>query len=173
MAFAKTVDRFTEAYLEFYPLVYSAVYKKVGNKDDAADICQEIFMIFMEKFDEIENRRNWLLGTLRNVVYRYYQRKATKSTEDIDEMFNDIGLTFVNGFRDTRILISEAMENVECSEKERVMLDLIATHNFTYVAVAEIMGLTRRQVQYQYDQVVARIMDYLGKKGIKNLEDLL
>lgn len=165
------VDEFTRAYMEYYPLILSATLTKVSNSDDARDICQEVFAIFYDKFDTIENKRAWLYGALKNVVYRYYNKKDT--SVDIDEVFDDIGLSFTNGFRDTRILIREAMDNNDVTEEERVILDLIATRSFSYENVARILGLTRRQVEYKYSQVVKGILDYLKKKGIKDIAELL
>jgi RNA polymerase sigma factor (sigma-70 family) len=143
----------------------------VGNVDDARDICQEVFIILYEKFDGIRNVRAWLYGTLKNVVYRYYT--ARKQHVDIDDMFNSMGLSFTNGFRDTRIMINEAIEELECDGEERIILDLIARYNFSYVNVAKILGLTRRQVEYKYGQLVRGIMDHLKKNGITDISELL
>ena len=162
---------FSEAYMEYYPQIFSSVMTRVGNVDDARDICQEVFIIFYEKFKTIKNIRAWLYGTLKNVVYRYYSSKG--ENVDIDELFDSIGLSFTNGFKDTRILINEAITQIECSEEERIMLDLIAKHNFSYVNVAKILGLTRRQVEYKYEQLVKEILDYLKKKGITDIAELL
>ncbi|OHD63495.1 MAG: hypothetical protein A2176_11335 [Spirochaetes bacterium RBG_13_51_14] len=166
-----SVDEFTQAYMEYYSQVFSSILTKVGNAEDARDLCQEVFLIFFDKFEKIENKRAWLYGTLRNVVYRHYAKKDPGV--DIDEVFNDVGLTFTNGFRDTRIIISEALEQIECGEDERTMLDLIATHNFTYGNAAGVLGLTRRQVEYKYGQLVKRILEYLNSKGIKDIAELL
>jgi DNA-directed RNA polymerase specialized sigma24 family protein len=38
-------ERFTGIYAEYYPLVYNAVYSKIGKRHDADDICQEVFLI--------------------------------------------------------------------------------------------------------------------------------
>ncbi len=168
----RNIDEYTESYVTFYPLIFSAVYTKIGNRDETKDLCQEIFLIYFQKFDEVENARKWLLGTMRNVVLQYYQRKG-KNNVNIDDVFEDISLTYVNGFRDTRIILSEALENIECDEKDRMVLDLIATHNFTYGKVAELLGLTHRQVEYKYSQLVKKVSDYLNNKGIKDIQELL
>ena len=78
-------QNYTEIYTEYYPYVYNTVYTKVGNSDDAHDICQEIFIVFYEKFEEVENHRKWLWGTMRNFVLKYFERK--RSTLDIDSIF--------------------------------------------------------------------------------------
>ena len=91
------LDNFTEDYMNYYPLVFSTIYSKVNNKDEAEDICQEVFIAFHNKYNEIENKRKWLYGSIRIQVLRYYNRKHNKN-EDIDDNLNDVGLTFVNGF---------------------------------------------------------------------------
>ena len=90
-------ELFAEAFNNFYPLVFSTVYTKVGNYDESEDICQEIFMRFFRKFDEIIDFRKWLYGTLRNVLLEYYRKK---SKERIDEytLVEDVSLSYVNGF---------------------------------------------------------------------------
>ena len=37
---------------------------------------------------------------------------------DIDNIFNDAALTFVNGFRDMRIIVEEALEDVDIFKDE-------------------------------------------------------
>jgi RNA polymerase sigma factor (sigma-70 family) len=164
-------DEFTQAYMEYYPLLLSSLLTRVGNPEEARDLCQEVFIIFLEKYSTIQNKRAWLFGTLKNVVYQHYARK--KPDVDIDEVFNDEGLAFTNGARDARILIGEAIEQVDCTEEDRILLDLIAIHDYSYGNVAEILGLTRRQVEYKYGQLAKSILEYLKSKGIKDLAELL
>jgi RNA polymerase sigma factor (sigma-70 family) len=157
--------------MEFYPVIYGSVLTRVGNRDDADDICQEIFLVYYDKFDTIENRRSWLFGTMKNVLYNHY-RKSSKNITVTDD-FDDMGMTFTNGFRDTRIVIGEAIENIECTEEERILLDMVATFNFSYARVGEVLGWSRRQVEYRYATLVKRIQDYLTRKGIKDIAELL
>ena len=168
----KKNEKYTEVYIEYYPIVYSVIYSKIRNRDVADDVCQEVFIILFNKFEKVENYRAWLLGTLRFEVLKYFQKQKGGQV-NIDEIFEDINLTYVNGFRDTRIAINEAIDEIECDEKDRVMLDLIAKYNFTYGKVAELSGQTRRQVEYRYNQLIAMIMDSLKKKGIDSIGELL
>ncbi len=161
-------DAFTEAYLDYYPMVFNSIYTRVASLEDTKDMCQEIFTIFFEKLDSIENKRQWLLGTLKNVVMQYYQKKRIK-IDNID----DIEFTFVNGAREARVIIKDAIENAECNDVERVILDLIAIHNLSYNDVAKILGFTRRQVEYRYGLIVDRILRYLKTRGIEDIGELL
>ncbi len=165
---------FAEAYNIYFPMVFCAVNAKVNNYDDAEDICQEIFIKFHEKYETIENKRKWLYGALRFEVMKHYKKKKADPV-DIENMFQDAGLSFVNGFRDTRIIISDAIEEMNNFEDENdsALFDLIAINNFTYEEAGSQLGLSKRQTRYKYGKVVERLLDALNKKGIKNLEDLL
>jgi RNA polymerase sigma factor (sigma-70 family) len=165
-------ERFTEIYHEYYPVVFNTVFSKIENETDASDICQEIFLIFFNKFDEVENPRAWLFGVMKNVVLRFY-RDQKNSGLDIDAVFDDSAMIYVNGFRDTRLMITEAMESVNLDEKERQVLDYVALSNYSYSNVGKIIGMTKRQVGYAYQNAVRKITDYLKTKGIQDLGDLL
>ncbi len=165
-------ERFTGIYAEYYPLVYNAVYSKVGNRHDADDICQEVFLITYEKLDNVYSVRNWLYSTLKNAVLRYYERNK-RPVEDIEKVFDDIGLTYINGFKDIRIIITDAIEKLDFSEEERLILEYIAFYGYSYAETGKIMGLTKRQVGYKYVNIVDRILEKLKEQGIENIEDIL
>lgn len=168
-------NRLTEIYSDYYPIVYSTIHTKVGNRDDAQDICQEVFIRLFERLDDVDNVRRWLFSALKLVVLEHFRKKKNKDELNVDDVFQDVSLTFVNGFRDARIIINEAIENIDnfSDNKERIIFDLIAVNNFTYQMAAEQLGMTRRQIEYRYGQIVDRIIKYLHSKGIKNIEDLL
>lgn len=169
----KRFSSFSDVYSDYYSLIFSSIARKLNDESDTEDICQEIFIRFYEKFDEVENPRKWLFGTMRNVIFEYFRKK--RPNEDIDDFLGDVNLTYVNGFRDTRILISEALESEENfeNEKEQILFDLIAINHYTYREAGNELGITKKQAGYQYGIIVKRIIDFLHKKGIHNLEDLL
>jgi RNA polymerase sigma-70 factor (ECF subfamily) len=165
-------DMFVDAYLEYYPVIYSAVYASISNKDDADDICQEIFLIFYNKFDTIQNRRTWLHVTMKNVLGNYYRKKKSSKSDNVEDM-DTAGIVYYNGFRDTRILIQEAIENIQCTDTEKNILDMIAVHRFTQEKTAELLGMSRRQIRYRMETVSKRIINYLKLKGINDIGELL
>jgi RNA polymerase sigma-70 factor, ECF subfamily len=171
--FAKNRD-FAEAYNNLYPVVFSTLYSKLGNVDDAEDLCQELFIKLYDKLDEIENKRKWLYGAMRLEVMAFFRKKKPGAV-DIDDVFDDASLTFVNGFRDTRIMIQDAIEDMDTfkDETDRALFDLVAVKNFSYEEAGSQIGLSRRQVRYRYGLIVDRLVDYFRKRGINGLEDLL
>jgi RNA polymerase sigma-70 factor (ECF subfamily) len=163
---------FIECYSEYYQIVYGAIYSKVADKHDIEDLIQEVFLIFYQKIDEIANKRSWLFGTVQNVLMNYYRKKRKFSSDaDIADYLNDVSLGTINGFRDTRMLLEDAMASL--TEKDRILFDLVAVQQLTYHVAARHLGLTRRQVAYRYSSIIGTIKAYLNERGIRGLGDLL
>lgn len=168
----KTRLLFTDSYNKYYPYIFKIDYSKTGDEQDSSDICQEVLLLYFKKFDEIENPRKWLYGTMKNILYQYYRRKQ-KSAIDIDALLEDSNLAYVNGFRNTRIIIQDAIDNAEINEEERLLIEYIALNGFSYTNTSNILGLTKKQVLFRYEKSVKKILSYFNEKGIKNIEDLL
>jgi RNA polymerase sigma-70 factor, ECF subfamily len=166
--------RYTEVYSMYYSLIFSSIYSKVANFHEVEDICQEVFLRLFDKFDEVREPRKWLYGTLRNVVLDYYNEKRRKDLNN-EELFEDISMSFVNGMKDVRIIIEEAMDELSEDEDDmaRVVFDLIAVHNYSYNMVSKELGLTYKQVRTIFGKMSHKLSLYLNSKGIKTLEDLL
>ncbi len=167
-------ERFSEHYNAYYSVVFSSVRSKVGNYHDAEDICQEVFVRFYRKLDEIDNPRKWLFGALRLVVFDYYKQKG-KNDIDIETMFEDVTMSFVNGFRDTRLVIQQALDGLYGSvdDMERALFDLTAVHGFSLREAARHLGLSYKQARTRHERVSRTLMDHFKKAGINSLEDLL
>ncbi len=103
----------------------------------------------------------------------HYYRSKKDPEADIDSIFTDISLTFVNGFREARLIIEDTLNTILSKEDDRNFFDLIAVSNFSYSETAKLLGLTKRKVEYRYRQLVKEIITELKKRGIKELEDLL
>jgi len=165
-------DLFIDVYERYYPLVFSTAYSKLGDADDAMDAAQEVFIRFHGKMVEVREPRTWLYGTLRNVVFDMMKKKKPDFTEG--EM-DDLGVTYLNGFRDTRLMIQDALAdgNNFSDERERVLFELVASYDFTYREAGEQLGMSERQAKYRYGIAVRKLTEYFKERGIARLEDLL
>jgi RNA polymerase sigma-70 factor (ECF subfamily) len=172
----RKTQEFTEHYNTYYPLLLGSIYTRVRDFHAAEDICQEVFIRYYDKFDEVENPRRWLFGTLRNVTLEHY-RKNSSQTVDIDEIFEDVNLRFVNGFRDTRLIIEDALNKIYESdrelEKDKVLFDLVSMYNYSYRQASVELGLGYMQTRYRFKRTLERLVEHLNLRGIKSLEDLL
>jgi DNA-directed RNA polymerase specialized sigma24 family protein len=168
------VVRFSENYDSFYSLVFSIVLSKVINYHDAEDICQEVFLRFYRKIDEVESPRKWLLGCLRIVVLDYYKEKRHKDI-DADSLFDDMSMSYVNGFRDVRIMITQVLNEIYVEEGDRdaALFDLIALYNFSFIQASVNLNLNYKQAVYRYGRMADRVRSKLKDRGIADIEDLL
>ena len=166
--------KFAEVFNDCYSMVFTAVYSKINSTDEAEDICQELFIAYYEKLDTIENPRKWLMGALRLSVLSYYRKKKANPV-DPEKLFQDVNYSFVDSFRETRIIINDVLENEDNYEKEsdRVLFNLIAVNNFTYEEAGSELGMSKRQARYRYSKIVDKLLDSLNKQGIRNIEDML
>jgi len=170
----KRNSEFIEIYSNYYSLIFGSVCMRINSVDDAEDITQEIFTRFFNKMDEVESPRKWLLGTMRMVLFEFYKKKRDDLL-DIDDVFTDVNLTFINGMKDQRLIISDILEDESTfgSDQNRLIFDLIAIQRYTMDEAARELGLSRDQIKYRYTIINKNILISLRKKGITNLEDLL
>ena len=173
MLIDKKNEDFTKSYSNYYPLVYSLIYNKINNPDTAEDLCQEVFIRLYNKLDEVIDHRKWLYGAIRLIVLEHFRK--VKDHVDIDEIFDDKNLAFVNGFRDTRILIQDAFDDPDNfnSPEEKILFELIAVNDYSYKEAGEQLGMTERQSRYRYNLIVERLEKYFIKKGFNSIEDVL
>lgn len=166
-------SKFIETYSDYYSLIFGAVAYRVSNIDDAEDIAQEIFLRFFKKMDEVEDPRKWLMGTMRLVLFEYYKRN-NRDLVDIDEVYNDAGLAFINGMRETRMVIREVIDSsgIFKDELDRLIFDHIAVQRYSIEETGRVLGLTRDQIRYRYRNITRAIILSLKNKGIAKLEEL-
>ena len=169
--------RFRKAYSEYYPLVFSILHNKVNIQEDAEDICHEVFIRFYNNFESIESPKAWLRKTIHFEVSNFYQKKGNiqKDSVNLNGVAHDENLGYENGFRDARIILSEAMENEKNfeNEQEQILFDLITIYKFTYKEAGKYLNISKWQAQYTYKKIEARIISYLKDKGIQEVEDMV
>jgi DNA-directed RNA polymerase specialized sigma24 family protein len=167
-------DRFVENYDSYYSIVFNSIYSKVNNFHDAEDICQEVFIRFYDRMEEVENPRKWLFGCLRLVVFDYYKMKQKKDI-DVDELFEDIGMGYVNGFRDSRMMIKQVIDDIcsESGDRDASLFELVAVYNYSFVQASRHLNLNYKQARYRYNVFAERVLGRLKEKGINNIEDML
>lgn len=177
MLFSQKERAFRKAYRIYYPLILNTLYRKVENMEDAEDIAHEVFISYYHKFDEVRDTRTWLFGAMRFCLSNYYRKTKSegRSSLDLDTIGEDEALACRNGDREVRMLLHEALndESNFKDEFDRVIFELIAINRYTYEETAQCLGMSKRQVSYRYQVTSKRILDYLKKKGISRIEDLL
>lgn len=168
------VIKFHEVYKLYYSHIFASVYRKVSSFEESEEICQDIFMALFDSIQQVENPRAWLYGTMRKKIADFYSRKG-RSAEEISGILEESSAVYINGFRDTRIIIEEVLsgEGVFDDEADREIFNLIAVDGFSMAETARNTGRTYRQIRYSFERSASRIIDALKKRGIAQMEDLL
>ena len=70
-------DAFDELYEKYWSHVFDEAYKRLGNRDQAKDIAQEVFTSMWTRGTEtlIENLPAWLYKVTKNQVYKQMQKQ--------------------------------------------------------------------------------------------------
>lgn len=165
-------NQFDRVYNDHYQLVYGAIYSKTGNVIDTEDLTQEVFMHYYSKMDEIGKTIPWLFGTIHFVLKNYIRKQMKfENDQELDEFLHDTIIESNNEWMDTRLIIQDAIESL--GQKDRIIFELIAIQNLSYVLTGKNLGLNEKQVQYRYAVILKNIKTYLNARGINKLEDLL
>jgi RNA polymerase sigma factor (sigma-70 family) len=168
------MQRFKTAYDLYYSLIFSVIISKIGNYDEAEDLCQELFSRFLQKIEEINNPRTWLYGAMRIIMIEFYKNKGDK-TENIESLLDDPSTGYVNGFREARLVIKDVLSDPSTflSESDRSIFELVAVHCFSIADASRHLCVTYRQAHYSFEQSSKKVINLLKSKGIGKLEDLL
>jgi len=168
------IRKFNSEYDLYFSVIFSSVYRRTGNYHESEDICQEIFFALFDNIDSVDNTRAWLYGVMRNIISDYYSKKG-KTPDEVELIIEESSAVYVNGFRDTRIIIEDILnsDTTFSDEREKSVFELVAVRGFTVVEAAKLLGISYRQGRYGFEKASAAIVDALKKRGISSVEDLL
>lgn len=82
-------DAFVRAYDQYFDDIYRFIYFKVGNKEDAEDLCSSVFLkawdhIQNNSISEYETLKALFYKVARNAVIDHYRKKSNNQTLSLD-----------------------------------------------------------------------------------------
>jgi len=174
------VTAFNQLVLRYQQLVYSAIFRIVGNPDVAADVAQDTFFAAFRAIDRYQGSssfRAWILRIGSNMAcdhWRRVQRHRTESlerlTEDEEgpspEMLNALVSKDVGDNPEEMVLTQElqgiiqsGLENLPLDQ--RVALILCDVQGLSYEEVAEATETSIGTVRSRISRGRARLRTYL------------
>ena len=75
--------------IEYEKLIYNLAYRLMNNKEDARDICQEVYIKIFRNLDKcagIEYMKSWVCTITRNACMDELRRRKGKASDSYDEM---------------------------------------------------------------------------------------
>lgn len=149
------MDPFNDLYHQHYRLLFNVAYKMCGNRDEAADIVQEVFLALFQNQQQgkqISYPKSWLYRATLNKCSdnsRYRSRfvemdRLAETGEEVHETDED------------RKIVQWALKQL--SPKER-SLAVMYGEGMSYREMAEITGIRYSSV----GKTLTRTLDKLGK----------
>ncbi len=148
-ALAENENAFTELVKRYIKPVYSFVYRIVGNKGDAEDITQDIFLSVwknIRRFDTTKRFKTWIFTIAQNTALNWIKRKKpvlfaqlnSEEEETLLDTMEDPGPLPETLFAraDLGRLLARALETLH--PQSRVVLLLHYEDGFTFTEIGEI-----------------------------------
>lgn len=148
-----------------YDEIYCFVYRQTGNKEDAMDLTQSIFIAVLRALPsyrpEKASFRTWVYRIAANKVIDA-RRKARTVFIPLEEVVLSTEDDFVEQIHD-KILLKQIEDYISCLEPEEQMvfrLRIYGEKSFREIAAA--MGEAEAAVKSRYYRLIGRLRKELG-----------
>lgn len=140
-------DNIKEIHKKYSDMLYRIAFSYVGNKSDAEDALQEVFIRFLKKkpvFENEDHERAWLIRVLVNICKDMLKSAWNNRTVGIDGISerDRQALVLPYGIQDETIWIVMSLQ-----EKYRLPLYLFYYEGYSIGEIAEILDMPESTVK--------------------------
>jgi len=129
---------------------------RIGSREDAEDIVQDVFMSFVGSFDDISDLRksiSWLYSVAKNKIVDYRRKKKTYSIEDQSNKDGEQGLSLMElipsleSLPDEQMMLNAIWEEVqerlnELPQEQREVFEWHELEGYSFLQISEFTGTT-------------------------------
>ena len=168
---------FGQLYERYVDRVYSYIYHRVGNVQDAEDLTARTFYRALEKLDTYEDRglpfSAWLFRIAHNLVANWHRDNSRRKEVPLDDTLL-VGQSSLHP--EHELLQTEERDRllqvVRCLPAERQQLLILKfVDHLSNAEIGAIMGRTEGAVKSLYHRTLLSIRDELGAAGLQVSED--
>lgn len=157
---------------KYYQQIYAFVYRKVGNKELAYDLTQEIFIKMMQKLSLYKSTgsfKNWLFTLAVNHCRDYWRSKMHKEKEKetkLDERLESdkSNVPYIFEKKETRAHVKNAI--LQLPEMQREAIILRYYHENSMKEIAEITDANISTVKSRLKQGLEKLAKYIDRGEI-------
>jgi RNA polymerase sigma factor (sigma-70 family) len=118
-------------------VMYSIPQRRYGlSSEDAEELVQEAWCIFLEQRATIRNPKTWLTGTVANLCRRAIQERYRQRARDERQPEPE---TSVNAVSDAGLIVRQALDRLD--DRSRALCELIGMEQRSYDEVSAAMGI--------------------------------
>ena len=143
---AGDADAFGQIYDQFVEKIYRFVYFKVGRREVAEDLTQNIFMKALEHLNNYRNEGSfnaWIFAISRNTIIDHYRTKKGDISLDLVKEPAGVDNTQSLEIKEEFEQVFKVLQDFSDVEQEVVILHSIEQYSF-----AEIAEITDRSQEY-------------------------
>ena len=170
LAKAKNGDQgaFGEIYNLFFKKIYQFIYYRVGHKEIAEDLAEEVFFKALTRLSSISENKaflGWLYQIARNKVIDYYREK--KQTVVLEEMENTLEyetnlIDIVNLEQQQKVLLNLIKE---LSPEQQIVLKLKFFEDLDTPEIAEMLHKYEGAIRVIQHRAIIKLQELLKKSG--------
>jgi len=161
-------EAFAQLYEAYFDKIYRYVSLKIGNKTEAEDMTQQVFLKALQSISSFRWRgipfSAWLFRIAHNQVVDYFRKKSKRVTVPIDNlpiMANDNPQLMAERRSDIEQLVSATKQ---LTEAQREVISLRFAGELSIAQVAEIMGKKQGAVKALQHSAIAALRRTLAVK---------
>jgi RNA polymerase sigma factor (sigma-70 family) len=126
-----------QLYTDTLPLLRGIAIRRFGlDRDDAAELVQESWCLFLERRVEVMQPRAWLAGTVANLCKQQIGRRVRARLHDDIAEARDLAYETA---ADTIVAVGQALDRVD--DRTRALCNLIAVEQRSYNEVSQTLGI--------------------------------
>jgi RNA polymerase sigma-70 factor (ECF subfamily) len=134
-------EAFEALYVKYLKKVYTYVYYRVGNKDDAEDITESVFLHALIHLDRYQDRgipfSAWLLRIAHNLVANWHRNSKRRRAVDLDS---------AEPLHDTSPTPEEAMEGEEERREINALLGALPEERQQALILRYAEGMKHKEI---------------------------
>jgi len=153
-------DAFAQLYEEYFDKIYRYIAFKIGNKTEAEDMTQQVFLNAIKSISSFRWRgipfSAWLFRIAHNQVVDYLRKKAKHATTSLDEVLvsngNNPQLVAEQNLDIERLLLATK----QLTQAQREVISLRFASELSIAQVARVMGKSQGAIKaLQHSAIVA------------------
>lgn len=147
-----TSERATEIANLYYDDIYHYCLSRLRNEENAADIAQEVFLVFQEKYGDLNDDyiRAWLYAVANNKIKEQFRAIAKREKEILlsEILGKQTSADIIYEMQDDNLITDEELEEkkkgilASLTEKELELFEMIYTKRMEYKELAEALGVS-------------------------------
>jgi len=132
---------------KYQSLVYGLALNRVGNKFDADDVFQDVFLIYFSKdksYRDEEHRKAWLIKTTLNCCKRVLHSSYKRKTTALSSIAESSQLSYSFSSREENEVFTALKQ---LPEKYRLVLQLFYFEEYSTDEIARILSVSSANVR--------------------------